>query len=875
MLPVHRSQFYAHVKQVIIYGDELVSKSLAYHLSNSGLASDVLVIRGNGTQNGKRMPSFNPHLNSFYMNHLIVSNPRSSLLIRHSTELFNMTKCGAIYLAQTEERVKSFKRMISISKLFIPKEYGSIELLSPEEIKKKYDYLDGEEDKLEKHARSKGIKFFDEFILKKVHVDNDTVSHVELIHPTTKEVAKIRCEYFVNSANSYLSRNIGKCSTPRVRIPTLACEHQILVTKPFEIPGCNPNELLPIINDFDNRFTVYQQSDGSFSLTGYEKISHIVRKLYKPRASGEGQLVDFEVPIVPERWQNFYYILDPIVSRIPALRDAEYQKLHPRAENFTPDGRPLIGEVSEIKNYLIAAAVWPSLTAGSAQLLADIILRRPSSYNHDFWSLDPKRFVPLHSNRIFLFDRLREIPAKSRYNIFFPTPHNSYQTGHGLRRSPLYNKLKEAGGYFTQIMGYERPGVYLTKETEPYKKELEDCGILVANILETPSFGKPHWFNAVQNEYFACRERVALLDYSSFTKISISSPHDEALDFLQYMCAVDINMPVGTIRLSGMQNSRGGYENDVSLIRLAENHFFMIAPTEQQARCYSWLRSNLHADSNVSIQNVSADYTAICIMGPYSKLLLIDAIAKAALASGAPIEDYLREFENFPFFTFKTLPLGTANVPVLACNLTHTGELGFVLYMRNPQASAVYQTLLDAGAKYGVQHAGSIVVRCLRIEKFLAFWGQDLDTTTTPFECGRGFRVCFDKDFLGREALLKQKAEGVRRRYVQLVLDSFDSDKEPIWPWGGEPIYLEGGSSDTPVGMTTTTSYGFTLGRMVALGYIRHPDNEFITNDFLLGNNFEVDVGGKRFSAHINLHSPKLTDTSGQIEGSYMHSAKS
>ena len=184
MLSVHRSQFYAHVKQVgnhmvqedfikvikvsqklanlpviyllklkyvklesfddlidltfspffqvIIYGDELVSKSLAYHLSNTELASNVLVIRGNGTQNGKRMPSFNPHLNSFYMNHLIVSNPRSSLLIRHSTELFNMTKCGAIYLAQTEERVKSFKRMISISKLFIPKEYGSIELLSPE-----------------------------------------------------------------------------------------------------------------------------------------------------------------------------------------------------------------------------------------------------------------------------------------------------------------------------------------------------------------------------------------------------------------------------------------------------------------------------------------------------------------------------------------------------------------------------------------------------------------------------------------------------------------------------------------------------------------------------------------------------------------------
>ena len=116
--------------KVIIYGDELVSKSLAYHLSNS-LGSNVLVIRGNGTQNGKRINSFNPDLNSFYMNHMIVSNPRSSLLVRHSTELFNVTTCGSINLAQTEERVKSFKRMISISKLFIPKESGSIELLSP------------------------------------------------------------------------------------------------------------------------------------------------------------------------------------------------------------------------------------------------------------------------------------------------------------------------------------------------------------------------------------------------------------------------------------------------------------------------------------------------------------------------------------------------------------------------------------------------------------------------------------------------------------------------------------------------------------------------------------------------------------------------
>lgn len=323
-----------------------------------------------------------------------------------------------------------------------------------------------------------------------------------------------------------------------------------------------------------------------------------------------------------------------------------------------------------------------------------------------------------------------------------------------------------------------------------------------------------------------------------------------------------------------MQNSRGGFENDVSVIRLNENNFFLVGPTESQTRCLSWIRSNMIEEDKdeILIRNITNDFSAICIMGPYAKLLLTDVVLAAA-ASGQPgnlhsVDYYKNELEHFPFFTAKELPIGIKR-SVLACNLSHTGELGFVLYMPNEHAVDCYDTLLSAGNKYQIQHAGSICMRALRIEKFFAFWGQDLDSTTTPLECGRGFRVYYNKDFLGKEALLKQKKEGVKRRYVQLLLDNFDVDKEPLWPWGNEPIYLAGDNSK-PVGMTTTTSYGFTLGKMVCLGYIGHSDPEvsFITNDYLLGSKFEVDVGGKRFSAHINLHSPKLTD----VSGTYMHS---
>ncbi len=163
-------------------------------------------------------------------------------------------------------------------------------------------------------------------------------------------------------------------------------------------------------------------------------------------------------------------------------------------------------------------------------------------------------------------------------------------------------------------------------------------------------------------------------------------------------------------------------------------------------------------------------YAAICLIGPLSKLVLADVLSDA------------QQLDSFPFFTYKQLEIGLAS-NVRVCNLTHTGELGWVLYIPNEHALHVYDLLVRVGHKYGLRHAGSIAMRTLRIEKFFAFWGQDLDTTTTPLECGRSFRVKFDKDFLGRNALLKQKEEGVRRRYVQLVIEDFNSNEE-IWPWG-------------------------------------------------------------------------------------------
>lgn len=148
-------------------------------------------------------------------------------------------------------------------------------------------------------------------------------------------------------------------------------------------------------------------------------------------------------------------------------------------------------------------------------------------------------------------------------------------------------------------------------------------------------------------------------------------------------------------------------------------------------------------------------------------------------------------------------------------------------------------------------------MRALRVEKFFAFWGQDLDTFTTPLECGRTWRVKFDKNFIGRDALLKQKEEGVKRIYIQLLLDEHDVDID-IWPSGNEPIYRDGKLS----GRTTTTSYGFTFMKQVCLGFVQDIDDQGnynpVTHDFVLNGEFEVEICGIRYPCKINLHSPNL-----------------
>ena len=497
-------------------------------------------------------------------------------------------QCGSLLLARTRDRLTHLRRMKSHSVCRKIECY----LMTKEEIATRYPYVHTEDlqgglwipidavadphaitESLVDLAVAQGVRMFERIQVNRVLTNsNHQVAAVETDRGT------IRCDYFVNCAG-FWARALGKKTQPLVKVPVQAVEHYYLHTKPVE--GMDLN--MPVIRDLDGH-TYIREKNGGFLAGGFEaQAKPVFEDGALPVSLSESQL---EVD-----WDHFAPLLEQMLFRLPIMKRAVLDKLCNGPEAFSPDCKWVLGQASEVDNYFVATGM-KSLGIASAggvgRHLAEWIVtgKQPSPLNE----MDVQRFVPLHNNRQFLLERMQEGPGV-HYQL--PYPFSEFRTGRRLRVSPVFPRLKAAGAVFSQTMGYERPAYY---EPKPYQdSELDDltgsgpgssAGQQEApfRVAYTNTFMKPPWFECVRNEYRACREAVALADYSSFTKLDLSSPSgcDDVVDFLQFVCSNDVDVPVGAILHTGMHNERGGYESDCSLARLSENHFMMIAPIIQQ-----------------------------------------------------------------------------------------------------------------------------------------------------------------------------------------------------------------------------------------------------------------------------------------------------
>jgi 4-methylaminobutanoate oxidase (formaldehyde-forming) len=446
-----------------------------------------------------------------------------------------------------------------------------------------------------------------------------------------------------------------------------------------------------------------------------------------------------------------------------------------------------MGPAPERDNVFVAVgfnAFGIAAGGGAGRMMAEWIIEGEPSL--DIWPLDIRRFGPYHKSRKYNVERTTEIYGK-HYTIHWPA--EEHDSARGIRRSPLYFPLKEKGAVYGAKYGWERANWFAPQGAEP---------------VDDHTFEIPNWFEHVAAEHQNARENVVLIDQSSFCKFEVQGPG--ALDFLNRLCANQIDKPVGKVIYTQMCNERGTIECDLTIGRLAEDRFFLVVGTAFGLRAAWWLNNHMPADGSVSVQEMTSAYAVINVIGPKSRELLL-RLTNADVGN-----------EGFAFGTCKKFTVGYA--PVMSFRVTYVGELGYELYIPTEFAVHVYESLWEAGRDLGIKNAGYRTISSLHLEKGYADWGSELTPEYTPFDAGLGFCVALDKDdFLGKEALAKVKAAGPAWKLCSFTIET----ETPLMLQGSAPVIYQG----KVLGVTTSSGYGHTLKKNICYAYIPVEDASY------------------------------------------------
>ena len=795
--------------RVVIIGGGISGCSVAYHLAKLGWTDVILLER-------KKLTSGTTWHAAGLVGQLRASQ-NMTRLAKYSADLYRtleaetglatgLRQCGSITVALTAERQEELRRQAAMARVF----GVEVNELSPSDILSLYPHLnmndvvsgvhlpgDGQADPgnialaLAKGARMLGAQIVEGVIVNEVTQADGRVTGVTW--QQGEETGTIATEHVVNCGGMW-GRDLA--ARNGVTLPLHACEHFYIVTE--SIPGLAQ---LPVLRVPDE-CAYYKEDAGKILLGAFEPKA----KLW----GMDGIPTDFCFDQLSEDFDHFQPILEAAVNRMPILAEAGIHTFFNGPESFTPDDRYYLGEAPEVTGYWVAAgynSIGIVSSGGAGMALAQWMNDGEPPF--DLWEVDIRRAQPFQKNRRYLQERVTETLGLLYADHF---PYRQMASSRGIRRSPLHEHLKARGAVFGEVAGWERANWFANEgQTAEYEY----------------TWDRPNWFQNSRAEHMALRETVGLLDMTSFGKIRVEGR--DALIFLQRMCANQLDVSIGRIVYTQMLNERGGIECDLTVTRLSETAFFLVVPGATLQRDLAWLRRHL-GDEFVVITDVTAAEAVLPLMGPNARALLC-AISPADLSN-----------DVHPFGTAREIEVGMTLAR--AHRVTYVGELGWELYVPTDQAAHVFEALVTAGAEYGLKLCGLHAMDSCRIEKGYRHFGHDITDEDHVLEAGLGFAVKTDKGaFIGREAVLRKRDNGLTRRMLQFRL----TDPEPLL-FHNEPILRDG----VIVGYLTSGNYGHALCGAVGLGYVpcRHAGE---TVKEMLTSTYQIDVAGRIVGAEASL----------------------
>ena len=374
--------------------------------------------------------------------------------------------------------------------------------------------------------------------------------------------------------------------------------------------------------------------------------------------------------------------------------------------------------------------------------------------------------------------------------------------GNGWYLSDIHIRTYSGAEPFQRAVAY-RP----TPNAEPVMSKQtafhDSLHLQTKHLVEYKGYWLPQTFPAVGTiaEYWACREKVAVIDLSPLRKWEITGPDSEAL--LQYALTRDVKkLSQGQVVYSAMCYEHGGMVDDGTLFRLGQNNFRWIGGDDYGG---IWLREWAEKlGLQVMIRSSTDQLHNIAVQGPNSRELI------ARLLWTPPTQPAVADL---PWFRFTIGRIATATgAPVVVSRTGYTGELGYEIFCHPKDARTVFDAVTTAGADLGLQPMGLAALDMLRIEAGLIFAGYDFTDQTDPFEAGIGFTVPLKSkpdDFIGRTALLQRK-DHPRHRFTGLDVQSNTGIGH------GDPIF----KGRAQIGVITSATRSPILGKNIALARI-------------------------------------------------------
>jgi 4-methylaminobutanoate oxidase (formaldehyde-forming) len=610
-------------------------------------------------------------------------------------------------------------------------------------------------------------------------------------------VGDVEAEYVLNCTGMW-ARQLGERSG--VTIPLQAAEHYYLITDTIpEMSGT-----WPVLED-PASYGYFREEGGGLMIGLFEAECAPWQVGGVPDGFSFGEL--------PPDWERMGPYLEKAMSRVPVSLDVGIRKFFCGPESFTPDLQPVVGEAPELRNYFVAAGL------NSIGILTGGGLGRALAH----WIVEGRPDIDVtgfHIDRLHRYQSTPEYRATRTveslgavYQCHYPS--RSMQTARGAKVSAFHDRLAAAGAYFRDVSGWESPDWYTPDGTPA-----------VAGPL---SWGRQNWFPWWAAEHRAAREGVICMDMSFMAKFLVQGR--DAGRFLDRLSCAHVDAESGRITYTQWLNDAGTLEADLTVTKLEDDRFWVVASDTAHRHAQTWMRRHLDEGTHAFVTDVTSGWSQLNVQGPRSRELL-QSVTTADMSN-----------EAFPFRAAREIAIGYA--PVLCVRITYLGELGYELYIPTEQGAHVYDRIVEAGVAYGMRHAGLKALASLRMEKGYRDYGHDIDNTDSVLEAGLGFAVDLDKPggFLGRDAVLAKKAEGpLTRRLVQVLL----TDPDPLM-FHAEPVLRDG----KPVGYVRAASYGHTLGGAVGLAMV--DAGEPVDRAYVEGGDWEVDVAGRLYPARASL----------------------